>query len=114
MRPAGAAARTAARVRSALPGGVGESNGDSPSRHKSKVRGTGMTRTGYSSFGTTLHKTNHILRQIEESCGWQKERRDQSYNVMRAVLHAMRDRLTVDETAHFAAQLPSPKVNGRT
>ena len=25
---------------------------------------------------------------------------------MRAVLHAMRDRLTVDETAHFAAQLP--------
>jgi uncharacterized protein (DUF2267 family) len=75
-------------------------------RHKSKERGTGMTQTGYSSFDTTLHKTNRILRQIEESCGWPKERRNQSYNAMRAVLHAMRDRLTVDETAHFAAQLP--------
>jgi uncharacterized protein (DUF2267 family) len=65
-----------------------------------------MTQTGYSSFDTTLHKTNRILRQIEESCGWPKERRNQSYNAMRAVLHAMRDRLTVDEAAHFAAQLP--------
>jgi uncharacterized protein (DUF2267 family) len=65
-----------------------------------------MTQTGYASFDTTVHKTNRILRQIEESCGWPKERRNQSYNAMRAVLHALRDRLTVDETAHFAAQLP--------
>ncbi|MFB9831327.1 DUF2267 domain-containing protein [Actinoallomurus acaciae] len=65
-----------------------------------------MTQTGYSSFDTTLHKTNRMLRQIEESCGWPKERRNQSYNALRAVLHAVRDRLTVDEAAHFAAQLP--------
>jgi uncharacterized protein (DUF2267 family) len=65
-----------------------------------------MTNTGYSSFDTTLHKTNRILRHIEESCGWPKERRKQSYHALRAVLHALRDRLTVDEAAHFAAQLP--------
>jgi uncharacterized protein (DUF2267 family) len=65
-----------------------------------------MTQTGYPSFDTTLHKTNRILKTIEDSCGWPKERRNQSYGAMRAVLHAIRDRLTVDETAHFAAQLP--------
>ena len=65
-----------------------------------------MTKTGYRSFDTTVDKTNHILRQIEETYGWPKERRNQSYNALRAVLHALRDRLTVDETAHFAAQLP--------
>src|SRR3954469_3784162 len=65
-----------------------------------------MTNTGYSAFDTTVHKTNRILRQIEESCGWPKECRNQSYNAMRAVLHALRDRLTVNEAAQFAAQLP--------
>jgi uncharacterized protein (DUF2267 family) len=65
-----------------------------------------MTNTGYSSFDTTVHKTNRILRHIEESCGWSKEHRKQSYHALRAVLHALRDRLTVDEAAHFAAQLP--------
>jgi len=80
---------------------------DSPSRHDvEKNGGTAMTKTGYRSFDTTVDKTNHILRQIEETYGWPKERRNQSYNALRAVLHALRDRLTVDETAHFAAQLP--------
>ncbi|MCW2888229.1 MAG: hypothetical protein QOE54_3729 [Streptosporangiaceae bacterium] len=65
-----------------------------------------MAETGYSSFDTTVQKTNRILRQIEETYGWPKERRNQSYAALRAVLHALRDRLTVDETAHLAAQLP--------
>jgi uncharacterized protein (DUF2267 family) len=29
-----------------------------------------------------------------------------AYRTVRAVLHALRDRMTVDEAAHFAAQLP--------
>jgi uncharacterized protein (DUF2267 family) len=65
-----------------------------------------MSRTGYRSFDTTVDKTNRILKKIEESYGWPKERRNQSYNALRAVLHALRDRLTVDESADFAAQLP--------
>ena len=43
---------------------------------------------------------------IEEAFGWPKERRNQSYAALPAVLHALRDRLTVDEVAHLAAQLP--------
>ncbi|WP_424532882.1 DUF2267 domain-containing protein [Sphaerisporangium viridialbum] len=61
-----------------------------------------MAETGYSSFNTTVGKTNHLLKQIEQAYGWPKERRNQSYAALRAVLHALRDRLTVEE----AAQLP--------
>jgi uncharacterized protein (DUF2267 family) len=68
--------------------------------------GARMTITGYSAFDSTLQKTNRILRQIEESYDWPKERRNQSYAALRAVLHALRDRLTVDEAAQFSAQLP--------
>lgn len=65
-----------------------------------------MGDTGFSSFNTTVEKTNLILKQIEEAYGWPKERRNQSYAALKAVLHALRDRLTVQEGAHFAAQLP--------
>jgi uncharacterized protein (DUF2267 family) len=47
-----------------------------------------------------------VLREIEEAYGWPKERRNQSYAALRAVLHAVRDRLTVEETAQLGAQLP--------
>lgn len=65
-----------------------------------------MADTGYSSFNTTVDKTNRVLNQIEEKCGWTKDQRNRSYAAVRAVLHAIRDRLTVDECAQFAAQLP--------
>jgi uncharacterized protein (DUF2267 family) len=38
--------------------------------------------------------------------GWPKERRNQSYAALRAVLHTLRDRLTVEEAAQLSAQLP--------
>jgi uncharacterized protein (DUF2267 family) len=53
-----------------------------------------------------LDKTNHVLKEIETAFGWPKERRNQSYAALRAVLHALRDRMTVDETAQLSAQLP--------
>jgi uncharacterized protein (DUF2267 family) len=62
--------------------------------------------TGYSTFNSTVHKTNRVLRDIEEAYGWRKELREQSYSALRAVLHALRDRLTVQEAADLAAQLP--------
>jgi uncharacterized protein (DUF2267 family) len=62
--------------------------------------------TGYSTFNSTVHKTNRVLRDIEEDYGWRKELREQSYSALRAVLHALRDRLMVQEAADFAAQLP--------
>jgi uncharacterized protein (DUF2267 family) len=65
-----------------------------------------MADTGYSSFDTTVQKTNLLLKEIEEAYGWPKERRNESYAALRSVLHALRDRLTVEEGAHLSAQLP--------
>ena len=65
-----------------------------------------MPDTGYRSFDTTVDKTNHVLKEIEQAYGWPKDRRNQSYAALRAVLHAIRDRLPVDESAQLAAQLP--------
>jgi uncharacterized protein (DUF2267 family) len=62
--------------------------------------------TGYQSFDTTVDKTNRLLREIEQQYGWPKERRNQSYAALRAVLHTLRDRLPVEESAQLAAQLP--------
>jgi uncharacterized protein (DUF2267 family) len=65
-----------------------------------------MSETGYSSFDVTLEKTNHVLHEIEQAYGWPRERRNQSYAALRTILHALRDRLTVQVTAQLAAQLP--------
>src|ERR687897_750727 len=65
-----------------------------------------MRDAGFSAFSTTVDKTNRVLKEIEEACGWSKQQRNQSYAALRAVLHALRDRLTVEEAAQLAAQLP--------
>jgi uncharacterized protein (DUF2267 family) len=64
-----------------------------------------MAATGLDVFDRTLQKTNVMLGEIEKEFGWE-ERRHQSYAAFRTVLHALRDRLTVQESADFAAQLP--------
>jgi uncharacterized protein (DUF2267 family) len=65
-----------------------------------------MGDRGFTSFRTTEDKTNRLLHEIEEAYGWPKERRNQSYAALRAVLHALRDRLSVEEAAQLGAQLP--------
>ena len=64
-----------------------------------------MPRTGLDVFDTTLQKTSALLKDLEHRRGWQGHRR-LSYAALRAVLHTLRDRLTVQEAAEFAAQLP--------
>lgn len=54
-------------------------------------------------FATTLQKSAAWLHEIEEETGWDEQR---SYRALRATLHALRDRLTVDQAAHLGAQLP--------
>ncbi len=63
-----------------------------------------MPFTGLDTFDTTLQKTNIWLEEIMESLGW--EDRSRAYIALRAVLHALRDRLTVEEATHLAAELP--------
>ena len=45
------------------------------------------------------------VKQAAEELQWKDERR--VYTAMRAVLHAIRDRLSLTESAHFGAQLPT-------
>jgi len=52
----------------------------------------------------TIEKTNVWLKELAEEPIFRDEL--QAYSVLRAVLHALRDRLTIEEAAHFAAQLP--------
>jgi uncharacterized protein (DUF2267 family) len=62
-----------------------------------------MSTTGLDVFDETLQKTNLWLKQIEAELGPDRSR---SYHALRAVLHCLRDRLSVDQAAHLAAQLP--------
>jgi len=64
-----------------------------------------MSSTGLDVFDKTVQKTNEILKDIEEQLNWQGHR-NQSYHVLRVILHALRDRLTVAIAVKFADQLP--------
>ena len=64
-----------------------------------------MANTGLDVFDETIQKTNALLRDIEQDLGWQGHR-SAAYGALRAVLHTLRDRLTVEEAANLAAQLP--------
>src|ERR1700704_6623750 len=63
-----------------------------------------MSATGLEVFDTTLHKTHRWLNELMLIMGWQDRHR--AYFAMRVTLHALRDRLTVEEVAQLAAQLP--------
>jgi uncharacterized protein (DUF2267 family) len=65
-----------------------------------------MGTTGLPAFDATIEKTNHVLHSVEQAYGWPHDRRPQSYDAVRAVLHTLRDRLTVQEASDLGAQLP--------
>jgi uncharacterized protein (DUF2267 family) len=55
-------------------------------------------------LSSSLQKTEGWLAELAEELGWPDSQ--PAYVVLRATLHALRDRLTVDEAAQLAAQLP--------
>jgi uncharacterized protein (DUF2267 family) len=63
-----------------------------------------MSATGLSVFDTTLQKTNLWLKELMQLLGWDDKQK--SYLALRATLHVLRDRLTIEEVAQLAAQLP--------
>lgn len=63
-----------------------------------------MSTTGLEVFDRTLHATNVWLNDVNQELGW--DDRQKSYAALRAVLHALRDRLPVELAAKFSAQLP--------
>ena len=66
-----------------------------------------MSATGLEVFDTTLQKTNRWLKEIAQAAGWhEKQDKQKAYLALRSTLHALRDRLTVEEVAQLGAQLP--------
>jgi uncharacterized protein (DUF2267 family) len=63
-----------------------------------------MSETGIAAFDSTIQTTNIWLNELAERLGWMD--RHQAYHALRTVLHALRDRLTVEEAASLGAQLP--------
>jgi uncharacterized protein (DUF2267 family) len=63
-----------------------------------------MSFTGVDSLDTSISKSNAWLADIDAEFGT-KDRR-LAYRVLRAWMHSLRDGLSVEVAAHFAAQLP--------
>lgn len=55
-------------------------------------------------FNSYQHEAELLLQQVAAELGTGS--RDQAGRILRTVLHALRDRLTPQDAAHFAAQLP--------
>lgn len=55
-------------------------------------------------FDATIQKTNSWLDDVMQVGGWPD--RHTAYRALRATLHALRDRLIIDEVAQLGAQLP--------
>jgi uncharacterized protein (DUF2267 family) len=62
-----------------------------------------MSEPGLEVFESTLQKTQLWLKDLAEAAHVDKPT---AYKALRSVLHAIRDRLPVEEAAHFAAELP--------
>jgi uncharacterized protein (DUF2267 family) len=52
-----------------------------------------------------VQKTHEWVHLVQKELRWANEQR--GYTALRAVLHALRDRMTLEEIAQFAAQLPT-------
>src|SRR5918994_3108198 len=63
-----------------------------------------MSNTGLVVFDRTVQTTNSWLKSLMEELDW--ENRQEAYSALRVTLHALRDRLTVEEVAQLGAQLP--------
>lgn len=63
-----------------------------------------MTSTGLRVFDHTVHLSDAWLKELGIQLGWTD--RQSAYAALRSVLHALRDRMSVDEAAQLGAQLP--------
>lgn len=63
-----------------------------------------MSTTGLAVFDETVQLSNVWLNELMGELGWDNKQR--TYRVLRATLHALRDRLTAHEAVQLGAQLP--------
>src|SRR4051794_1266332 len=77
-------------------------SGGRHSRRNARAEGA-VSTTGLEVFDKTLQTTHTWLDEITAGLGPDRQR---AYRVLRAVLHALRDRLPLELAAHLGAQLP--------
>jgi uncharacterized protein (DUF2267 family) len=63
-----------------------------------------MHASAIRAFESTLEKSNKWIRQLMEELDWDDPQR--TYHGLRAVLHALRDRLPLGEVGDLSSQLP--------
>jgi len=61
-------------------------------------------QTSVSTFNHTLEQSHLWLKELQEIGGFEDQ--EEAYSALRAVLQSLRDRLTLNEAAHLAAQMP--------
>jgi uncharacterized protein (DUF2267 family) len=64
-----------------------------------------MGTAGLESLDHTVQLTHMWINELDDRLGWNNKPR--SYRLLKAVLHALRDWLQLNEAADFAAQLPT-------
>jgi uncharacterized protein (DUF2267 family) len=63
-----------------------------------------MSATGLDTFDTSIHATNHWLKIVMQELA--TDNRHVALAALRASLHALRDRIGLENAVHFGAQLP--------
>jgi uncharacterized protein (DUF2267 family) len=63
-----------------------------------------MSATGLRSFDHSLMETREWIKDIKDELKYDND--EDAYESTRAILHVVRDRLTIEEAANFASQLP--------
>jgi uncharacterized protein (DUF2267 family) len=63
-----------------------------------------MNETHVAALDHTIQQNNRWLKVLVDDHNFSD--RHQAYNALRAVLHALRDRLTVEQAVHLGAQFP--------
>ena len=69
------------------------------------VANSARKKTSHDIFDGTLQKTQIWLNDVMQELDWQ-EQPHRAYLALRTVLHALRDRLTIEEAVQLGAQLP--------
>lgn len=73
---------------------------------QTRVKSSGReVETSHDIFDGTLQKTQVWLNDLMGELEWE-DKPHKAYAALRAVLHALRDRLTVEEAVQLGAQLP--------
>ena len=76
-----------------------------PTRSYRLIRKPPQRGTAHDVFDGTLQKTQIWLNDLKSELGWENHPH-KAYLALRTVLHALRDRLTLEEAVQLGAQLP--------